>query len=185
MFLQNQNVSNRDENRSIPVSDGHCFSCNAHRHTSTPVPAPESELPVIPYEFESSREIGSSAPTSNEFGSTFGVHVPGNGTAILAPNYEDIVTSSANRSAPRAQFPSSGFHQFSIPIPPSTAPPSYRNSETASPSRSLPSYRNDSPSLRSSPPPSYQEVMEGAYSELPPVYQQAILHPAKPEPDRE
>ena len=177
LFLQNVNVNNRDGNGSIPDSDGH--------RTSTPVPAPDSELPVIPYESESSREVGSPAAPSNGFIFSFRVLVPGNGTTISGPHYEDGVTSFANRSTSQAQVPSNIFHQSSIPSPPSTAPPSYRNNETASPSRSLTSDANGSPSPRSTPPPSYQEVMEGAYSEQPPTYWQTVLHPRQHNSDSE
>ena len=189
MFLQNQNVSNRDGNRSIPVSDGHCLSSSAHRHTSTHSPAPDSESSFIHNEYESTfnREIGSPPAPPNGFVTAFGVHVPGTGPEPSTLNYEDVVTYSTNRSASQVQVPSSGFHQYLIPLPPLTAPSSYRNNETASPSRPivLPSHRIGTPSLHSSPPPSYQEVMEGAYSEPPPAYQQAILHPAKRGSDSE
>ena len=182
--MQNQNVSNRDENRSIPVSGGHCLSSSAHRDTSTHFPESESESEssFIHNGSTFNREIGSStAPSSTEPSngvmSACGVHVLGNGPAILAQNYEDVVTSSANRSPSRAHVSSNGFHQSSVPSPLSIVPPSYSSSETASSSRALLSNRNDSPSFRSStPPPSYREVMEGAYSEPPPTYQQAVLH---------
>ena len=177
LFLQNVNVNNRDGNRSIPVSDGH--------PTPIPVSAPDSELPVIPYESESSGEVESPAAPSNGFMFSFRVRVPGNETAISGPHYEDVVTSLANRSTSKAQVPSNVFHQSSIPSPPSTAPPSYRNNETESPSRSLTSDRNDSPSLPTTPPPSYQEVMRGAYIEQPPTYWQTVLHPRQHNSDSE
>ena len=187
--MQNHNVSNRDENRSIPVSDGHCLSSSAHRHTSTHSPAPDSESSFIHNEYESTfnREIGSPAAPPNGFMTAFGVHVPGTGPETSTLNYEDVVTYSANRSVSRVQVLSSGLHQYLIPLLPSTAPLSYRKNETASPSRPivLPSHRIGTPSLQSSPLPSYQEVMEGAYSEPPPAYQQAILHPTKPGSDSE
>ena len=111
--------------------------------------------------------------------------VSGNETAIPGPHYKNVVTSLANRATSKAQVPSNVFHQSSIPSPPSTAPPSYRNNETTSPSRSLTSDRNGSPSPRSTPPPSYQEVMEGAYSEQPPTYWQTVLHPRQHNSDSE
>ena len=102
----------------------------------------------FPTSLNPGREVGSPAAPSNGFIFSFRVLVPGNGTAISGPHYEDVVTSFANRSTSKAQVPSNAFHQSSIPSPPSTAPPSYRNNETASPSTSLTSDRNGSPSLR-------------------------------------